>query len=118
MSRASIFDTDDEPPFAPQAPGNPHIDDIDITGFAPTKPNRAADRHKLASDAAGQGYLDRAPPARQDYADTRHRTGRNIQLNLKITKETEQRFNQLSRGQIRAVTFEQAIDALWRERFG
>lgn len=120
MARANIFDDDDDK-VVPINPGT----DLNIDDFAPSPNRRRVDLDDLKKSAALNGYPDRAPqpehPATTPAAptpDTRYRTGRNIQLGLKVTAQYDDRFKILCDGERRNVTFELAIDALWRERFG
>jgi hypothetical protein len=120
--RASVFD---------QGP------DIDISGFKPrtaAKPAAQPDQVKAISEAAN--FVSREParstppaPARAEKTITReakkepilreprrHRTGRNIQLNIKARAETIERFYAIAdhNGWVLGETFERAIAALER----
>ena len=118
--RASVFD---------------HGPDIDISGFRPrteAKPAAQPDQVKAISETAS--FVSREPirTPRQAAAPTpvareaqreptmreprRHRTGRNIQLNIKATAETIDRFYAIAdrHGWVLGETFERAIAALER----
>jgi hypothetical protein len=130
MERASVFD---------QGP------EIDISGFKPRtaiKPAAQPDQVKAISESAS--FVSRepiqaprqtaapAPPVARSAEDTilarqaqrepitreprRHRTGRNIQLNIKARAETIDRFYALAdrNGWVLGETFERAIAALER----
>jgi hypothetical protein len=106
--RASVFD---------QAP------EIDISGFVPraaTKPAAQLDQVKTVSEAAS--FVSREPARRSLQAGPlareprRHRTGRNIQLNIKARAETIEQFYAIAdrNGWVLGETFERAIAALER----
>jgi hypothetical protein len=122
MERASVFD---------QGP------EIDISGFKPRtaiKPAAQPDQVKAISEAAN--FVSRepaisAPPAtsapvariwREAQREPitrearRHRTGRNIQLNIKARAETIERFYAIAdlNGWVLGETFERAVAALER----
>jgi hypothetical protein len=110
MERASVFD---------QGP------DIDISGFKPrtvAKPAAQPDQVKAISETAS--FVSREPirAPRQAAAPAareprRHRTGRNIQLNIKARAETIERFYAIAdrKGWVLGETFERAIAALERD---
>jgi hypothetical protein len=115
--RASVFD---------QGP------DIDVSGFTPrkmAKPAAEADQVKAISETAN--FVSREPaglkagsrplarePQREPITrePRRHRTGRNIQLNIKARAETVERFYAIADryGWVLGETFERAIAALER----
>lgn len=122
--RASIFD---------QGP------EIDISGFGPrpaTKPAPELEQVKAISEAAS--FVSREPVAPSPKAapaarasreaqkepiarePRRHRTGRNIQLNIKARAETIDRFYAIAdrRGWVLGEAFERAIEALERSAAG
>jgi len=96
-------------------------DDLDVSAFAPkpsAKPanNAAADKVKTVSEAANFRSRDPKPePARRE--QRRHRTGRNVQLNIKATAEAVEAFYAITDRQkwVLGETFERAIEALKRE---
>jgi len=110
MERASVFD---------QGP------ELDISGFKPrtaAKPAAQPEQVKAISETAS--FVSRepirapqkiaAPVAREP---RRHRTGRNIQLNIKARAETIERFYAIAdrHGWVLGETFERAIAALERD---
>jgi len=96
--RASIFD-----------------DDLDLTAFdtRPQKPK--PDKESLRAVAEARGFPSReAAPAPEPVLQRRYRTGRNRQLNLKVTDEALRRFYALAdaQGLVLGQVFEQAVEAL------
>ncbi len=96
-------------------------DDLDLSEFHPTA--KAADRPKISKEgirrsATERGFTSREPsidppipaPARQ----RRYTTGRNRQLNLKVTEAALQRFYALAdrEGWVLGEAFEKAVNAL------
>lgn len=118
--RASVFD---------QGP------DIDVSGFAPrTKAKPAAQPEQIKAISETANFVSREPTrslpraaptqvARASQTDPilreprRHRTGRNIQQNIKARAETIERFYAITdrHGWVLGETFERAIAALDRE---
>ena len=118
-ARASIFDGDD---------------DFDLSEFTP-RPKAAkprADKEALREVAEKKGFVSREPtapkpapkaekavapppaPAAEPIPQRRYRTGRNRQLNLKVTDDVMRRFYALADSQdlILGEAFEQAVTAL------
>ena len=112
-ARASIFDGDD---------------DFDLSEFTP-RPKTAkprADKDALREVAEKKGFVSREPtapkaqkvatppPAPEPIPQRRYRTGRNRQLNLKVTDDVMRRFYALADSQdlILGEAFEQAVTAL------
>ncbi len=117
-ARASIFDGDD---------------DFDLSEFTP-RPKTAkprADKDALREVAEKKGFVSREPavreqapkvartapppaPAPEPIPQRRYRTGRNRQLNLKVTDDVLRRFYALADSQdlILGEAFEQAVAAL------
>jgi len=117
-ARASIFDGDD---------------DFDLSEFTP-RPKTArprADKEVLREVAEKKGFVSREPAAAKEVAprapktvtpppapepipQRRYRTGRNRQLNLKVTDDVLRRFYALADSQdlILGEAFEQAVLAL------
>lgn len=106
--RASIFDTDP---------------DFDVSGFAP-KEKRAGEAPPEAvrevSQAASFRSREPQPPTKAENQGSpqreprRYRTGRNVQLNIKVRPETLESFYAIAdrEGWILGETFEKAISAL------
>jgi hypothetical protein len=110
--RAKLFDGDD---------------DLDLSGFAPRPPARP---EEVRGVAEGVGFRSREPSiARSDSAaasspprreQRRYRTGRNVQLNLKVRQEDLDAFYRLAdeSGDVLGLVFADAVAALQRERAG
>ena len=108
-SRASIFE---------------EAEDLDISAFAPktvSDPNApAAEKVRAVAEAAN--FRSREPkPAKPaappKHSPRRYRTGRNVQLNLKVSQETVDAFYAVAdkNGWVLGETLERAIQALERE---
>jgi hypothetical protein len=100
--RASIFDDEES--------------DFDVSDFA--QPQRSAARARpddvrRISEAQDFKSRESAPQPRQ----RRHRTGRNMQLNMKVRPEAAERLNSLCdvHGWVQGEALEYALDALERE---
>jgi hypothetical protein len=102
--------------------------DIDLSSFS-ARPVTArateakADREALRTLAEERGFPSReaaraepvrVEPTREPMLQRRYRTGRNRQLNLKVTDEALRRFYALAdaQGKVLGEVFEQAVDAL------
>ena len=107
--RASAFDSEDE---------------LDVSGFVPKpaeKPTVQRDQVKAVAEAAH--FHSREPPQLTETAAAikreprRHRTGRNIQLNIKARAETIEAFYSIAdrQGWVLGEAFEHAIEALKRD---
>ncbi|MDT8333216.1 hypothetical protein RQ831_19365 [Roseomonas gilardii] len=99
-------------------------DDLDVTGFAPKPPARP---EQVRGVAEGVGFRSRdpAPPPSEKAPEPpprreqrRYRTGRNIQLNLKVRQEDLDAFYRIAdeTGQVLGEVFADAIAALQKER--
>jgi len=109
QDRASIFGAD-EP--------------LDVSGFAP-KPAAPAEQVRGVAEQAGFRSRDPAPLTTPSGAASeagrraprRYRTGRNVQLNLKVRQEAADAFYALAdaEGLVLGEAFERAIAALERE---
>ncbi len=102
--RASVFETES---------------DLDVSGFAPKPADRAAvgpEQVRTVSEAA-QFRSREATPKPSIREPRRHRTGRNIQLNIKARTEAIELFYAIADQQswVLGETFEHAIEALKRE---
>lgn len=109
--RASIFDTDD----------------LDVSDFQVSVPTAKPkpDKDAIRKTAEKRGFTSREPAnAPSTPLDTRqprrHTTGRNRQLNLKVTDDALARFYAVAdaRGWVLGETFEHAVGALERELHG
>jgi hypothetical protein len=107
--RASVFDA---------------VQEFDVEGFAPKAPQTPApspppDAVRAAAEASS--FRSREPaPARTTRArrePRRYRTGRSVQLNLKVRAETVDTFYEIAdeHGWILAETLEKALEALQRD---
>ena len=106
--RASIFDDDQ---------------DLDLSSFQP-RPAVKPDKDALRTAAEARGFSSREPAmpapqaphqaAAEPQLQRRYRTGRNRQLNLKVTDEALRRFYALAdaQGLVLGEVFEQAVNAL------
>jgi hypothetical protein len=110
-TRASIFSSDE---------------DLDLSDFTPkTAPDPTApsqEQVRAVAEKASFRSREPQPPvtipaAAQPVAQRRHRTGRNVQCNIKAKAETVAAFKALSdeNGWVDGETFERAIAALKRE---
>ncbi|WP_458098107.1 hypothetical protein [Roseomonas sp. WA12] len=102
-------------------------DDLDLSGFTPKPPARP---EEVRGVAEGAGFRSREPlaaqnklppvsdPARRE--QRRYRTGRNVQLNLKVRQEDLDAFYKLAddSGDVLGLVFADAVAALQRERAG
>lgn len=92
-------------------------DDLDLSGFA-AKPSGAggANRQQVRAVAEPAAFRSREPPPppppRREAR--RHRTGRNVQLNLKVRQEDADAFYALAdeRGWVLGEAFQMAVEAL------
>jgi hypothetical protein len=96
--------------------------DLDLTDFAPTPHKKpAAKPETIRKVSEENNFPSRAPqPAKAKEvarAQRRHRTGRNIQFNIKATQDTIDRFVAISERNnwVFGETLQHAIDALHRE---
>ena len=103
-ARASIFEADD----------------LDISGFAPRPgPDTsapAAEQVRAVAEAAHFHSREQPAPAPKR-VQRRHRTGRNVQFNVKASQETVDAFYAISdaKGWVLGETLEHALAALKRE---
>ena len=122
-TRAKLFDADEPGQNAP---------DFDLAGFTarPTASSKAMpDADEVKAIAAPVGFRSREPlPADTSIREAaghaprvrqprRYRTGRNVQLNIKVRRETLDGFNALceARGWVQGDTLARALAALERE---
>jgi hypothetical protein len=101
-----------------------NADDLDVSGFAPKAADRPAARPeqvRAVSEAAQfqsrEPRRERLPVTKSKREPRRHRTGRNVQLNIKARAEAIEAFYAIAdqRGWVLGETFERAIDALQRD---
>ncbi len=99
-------------------------DDIDLSGFAPVKkpaPRTEGQKAAIREVAERKGFPSReaaTPPAdAEQRKPRRYTTGRNRQLNMKVTDEALRRFYALADAQrwVLGDAFERAVGALERE---
>jgi hypothetical protein len=97
-------------------------DDLDVSGFAPKKPKPGAqpadaEEVRAVSEASSFRSREPAPTARPKREPRLYRTGRNIQLNVKVRQETLDSFYEISdqEGWVLGETLEHALDALKRD---
>ena len=92
--------------------------DIDLSGFTPAEPKPAPSKEqvKKVSEAASFRSREPAPPAPplQKRPPRLHRTGRNVQFNVKASQEAIDAFYRISdeQGWVLGETFERSIAAL------
>jgi hypothetical protein len=91
--------------------------DIDVSGFKPretAKPAAKAAQVKAISETANFVSRESAALKADAREPRRHRTGRNIQLNIKARADTIERFYAIAdrHGWVLGETFERAIAAL------
>jgi hypothetical protein len=97
-TRASVFETD-----------------LDVSDFAPKAVQEGVNREKVRAVAEPAAFRSReaaaAPPRREP---RRHRTGRNVQLNLKVRQEDADAFYALAdeKGWVLGEAFQMAVQAL------
>jgi hypothetical protein len=99
--------------------------EIDISSFAPKAPDADAPApeqvRKVAEAAHFPSRESKAPkvsaPTKVKRTPRRHRTGRNVQLNLKASQETVDSFYTITdrKGWVLGQTLEEAVHALQRE---
>jgi hypothetical protein len=114
-ARASIF-------------GDQAADRLDLSGFAPrpARKDTSPDRATVRRESEAAGFVSRQPTATPPIIEPpeaidgpkpplrRRRTGRNIQLNLKVDRETADRLYRLAdeHGWVLGETLEHALEAL------
>ncbi len=107
--RASMFEQDDDlglGEFKPKAPARPE----QVRGVAEQAGFRSREPKAAPADPPPPATPDRREPRR-------YRTGRNVQLNLKVRQEAVDAFYRLAdeRGWVLGETFERAVFALEKE---
>lgn len=97
-------------------------DDFDVSVFAPKKTVKEAEPapDAIRQVSEGANFRSREPvqtAAAKPVKQRRHRTGRNLQLNLKVAASTLKLFYEITDGQgwVLGETLERALAALQRE---
>lgn len=95
-------------------------DDFDVSSFAPKKPSREEPQAEAVRAVSETAEFRSREPVQKRKPDRRHRTGRNEQLNVKVTARTLQLFYEITDAQdwIQGYTIERALEALQRELHG
>ena len=94
---------------------NLFADDIDISGFKPKEPQPAPSKEQVKAFSEQASFPSREMPKPVVRRPPRiHRTGRNIQLSVKVSQEAIDAFYRISdeHGWILGETFEKAMIAL------
>ena len=91
------------------------MEDIDVSDFAPAPAVKGAAQEQVKAIAEPAAFHSRdpaSPSARRE--PRRHRTGRNVQLNLKVRQEDADAFYALAdeHGWVLGEAFQKAIEAL------
>lgn len=92
-------------------------DDFDVSGFMPKKPTPEPQAEAVRAVSESASFTSREPIQSKKKTDRRHRTGRNEQLNVKVTAKTLQLFYNITDTQnwVQGETIEKALEALQRE---
>jgi hypothetical protein len=94
-------------------------EDLDLSQFTPHKPAKADQPPPEAVRAVAEGakFQSREPAKTAKPRQRRYRTGRNIQLNTKVTASTRDGFYEISDryNWVLGETLERALQALRRE---
>jgi hypothetical protein len=94
-------------------------EDLDLSQFTPQKPVKTEQPPPEAIRAVAEGakFQSREPIKASKQGQRRHRTGRNIQLNTKVTMSTRDGFYEISDRYhwVLGETLERALQALRRE---
>ena len=99
---------------------DPFGDDLDVSDFKPTpliKSKVSKEEIRQVSEQTGFPSRIASPASAEKRVQRRRRTGRNMQLNLKVTPETAARFTRIAdtKGWVQGELLEKALDALERE---
>ena len=92
-------------------------EDLDVSDFKPSADNKGVQREQVKAVAGPASFHSRDPePAPVVREPRRHRTGRNVQLNLKVRQVDADAFYALAdqHGWVLGEAFQKAIDALRR----
>ena len=90
-------------------------EDLDVSDFAPKPAQDGVRQEQVRAVAEPASFRSReAPPAAARREPRRHRTGRNVQLNLKVRQEDADAFYALAdeKGWVLGEAFQMAIQAL------
>ena len=93
-------------------------DEIDVSDFHPVSSGEGVRREQVRAVAEPASFRSRDPkptPPRRE--PRRHKTGRNVQLNLKVRQEDADAFYALAdeHGWVLGEAFQKAIEALQRD---
>ncbi len=99
---------------------DPFGDDLDVSDFKPTplaKPKVSKEEIREVSEQTGFPSRKASPASAGPRMQRRRRTGRSMQLNLKVTPEVATRFTRIAdtKGWVQGELLEKALDALERE---
>ena len=70
--------------------------DFDLSDFEPVTKRPTLERQVIREVSEAVGFPSRAPGEAKPVARRRRRTGRNVQVNIKVTAETAERFAALA----------------------
>ena len=70
--------------------------DLDLSDFKPAAKRPTVERQTIREVSEAVGFPSRAPGTVKPVGQRRRRTGRNVQLNIKMTAETAARFTALA----------------------
>lgn len=90
-------------------------DDIDVSDFVPHPTKDGARREQVRAVAEPASFRSQEPAALASRREPRrHRTGRNVQLNLKVRQEDANAFYALAdeNGWVLGEAFQKAVEAL------
>jgi hypothetical protein len=92
-------------------------DDFDVSSFTPKKPVTSEPQAEAVRAVSETADFRSREPVQGKKPDRRHRTGRNEQLNLKVTAKARDLFYAITdqQGWVQGFTFERAVAALERE---
>lgn len=93
------------------------FEEFDVGGFKPIKPIDTPPAEVVRKVSEASSFRSREADAKPKKRPPRiYRTGRNVQLNVKVSAETLDRFYRIadSQGWVLGETLERAIDALER----
>lgn len=103
-----------------RAPLFGHDNDLDLSGFkpkAPAKPEQVRDVAEHAGFRSREAAAPSAPAETLRREPRRYRTGRNVQLNLKVRREAVDAFYKIAdeQGWVLGEAFEHAVTALEKD---